>query len=137
MKTELSNPIYQEALGINRKIQFITKGYHSNGSFNLAHKIKDDTLRLCNALDQGVSARFGHTFEQYYSSALEEIDLLLEHIRIANCARMIRGGFPKELNTSLLVLRAKIVFVLELYQVDMKLDYKTVSTWARAKVNEV
>ena len=44
MDTNVSQPIYQEALAINRNIQSITKGYYSNGTFNLAFKIKDDII---------------------------------------------------------------------------------------------
>ena len=39
MKTNISQPMYQESLAINRAIQDITRGYHSNGTFNLAFKI--------------------------------------------------------------------------------------------------
>ena len=46
MKTEISQPIYQEAMSINRTIQKLTKGYHSNGTFNLAFKIKDDIIAV-------------------------------------------------------------------------------------------
>ena len=94
MDTNVSQPIYQEALAINRNIQSITKGYYSNGTFNLAFKIKEDIINICNLLDMGVSARFEHTFESYYIDAKEQLNLLLEHIRIANSAYMIRGGFP-------------------------------------------
>ena len=72
MKTAVSQPIYQEAMAINRSIQQITRGYHSNGTFNLAFKIKDDIIEVCNHLDQGVAARFEHTFESYYKKAIEE-----------------------------------------------------------------
>ena len=58
MKTTISQPLYQEAMSINRSIQRLTKGYHSNGTFNLAFKIKDDIINLCNELDQGVAARY-------------------------------------------------------------------------------
>ena len=69
MDTKVSQPIYQEALAINRNIQSLTKGYYSNGNFNLAFKIKDDIINVCNLLDMGVSARFEHTFEGYYLEA--------------------------------------------------------------------
>ena len=58
MKTHISQPMYQESLAINRTIQDLTRGYHSNGTFNLAFKIKDDIVGICNDLDLGVSARF-------------------------------------------------------------------------------
>jgi len=77
MDTKVSQPIYQEALAINRNIQSITKGYYSNGTFNLAFKIKDDIINVCNLLDMGVSARFEHTFEEYYTKAKEHLNILL------------------------------------------------------------
>jgi hypothetical protein len=134
MKTEISQPVYQEALALNRAIQTLTKGYHSNGTFNLAFKIKEDIITICNDLDQGVSARFEHTFISYYQKAIERVELLLEHIRIANAARMIRGGFPDELTQRIALLRMKLVLVLELFQSKVPLDYLTVSSWARQKL---
>lgn len=134
MKTEISHPIYQEAMGINRSIQRLTKGYHSNGTFNLAYKIKDNIIAICNDLDQGVAARFEHTFEQYYKSAIKETTLLLERIRIANAARMLKGGIPDELIERIKVLRMKIILMLELFQSNAPLDYLTLSSWAHQKV---
>ena len=46
MNTAITQPIYQEAMSINRTIQKLVRGYHSNGTFNLAFKIKDD-IRCC------------------------------------------------------------------------------------------
>jgi len=134
MKTEISQPIYQEAMSINRTIQKLTKGYHSNGTFNLAFKIKDDIIAVCNELDQGVAARFVHTFESYYSRAIHSTSELLEHMRIANSARMIRGGFPEDLFDRIRILQMKLILILELYKSDVALDYITVSNWARQKV---
>ena len=135
MDTKVSQPIYQEALAINRNIQSLTKGYYSNGNFNLAFKIKDDIINVCNLLDMGVSARFEHTFEGYYLEAKEQINLLLEHIRIANSARMIRGGFPDELVKRIRLLRMRITLLLELFRTPIPLDYLTLSNWARQKLN--
>ena len=134
MDTKVSQPIYQEALAINRNIQSLTKGYHSNGTFNLAFKIKDDIINVCNLLDMGVSARFEHTFEGYYKEAKEQINLLLEHIRIANKVHMIRGGFPEELVARIKLLRMRITLLLELFRTTVPLDYLTLSTWARQKL---
>lgn len=134
MDTKVSQPIYQEALSINRNIQTLTKGYHSNGTFNLAFKIKDDIINLCNLLDMGVSARFAHTFEDYYTKALKELDLLLEHIRIANRVHMIRGGFPEELISRIVLLKMKLVLILELFRSEVPLDYLNLSNWARQKL---
>ena len=134
MDTKVSQPIYQEALAINRNIQSLTKGYHSNGTFNLAFKIKDDIINVCNLLDMGVSARFEHTFEGYYKEAKEQINLLLEHIRIANSTHMIRGGFPEELVARIKLLRMRITLLLELFRTTVPLDYLTLSTWARQKL---
>jgi hypothetical protein len=134
MKTNISQPMYQESLAINRTIQDITKGYHSNGTFNLAFKIKDDIIGICNDLDLGVSARFEHTFISYYKNALDRLSLLLEHIRIANSARMIRGGFPTELIERIRMLRWRIKLVLELMNSQVPLDYITLSSWARKKI---
>lgn len=134
MDTKVSQPIYQEALAINRNIQSLTKGYHSNGTFNLAFKIKDDIINVCNLLDMGVSARFEHTFEGYYKEAKEQINLLLEHIRIANSTHMIRGGFPEELISRIKLLRMRITLLLELFRTTVPLDYLTLSTWARQKL---
>ena len=94
MNTAITQPIYQEAMSINRTIQKLVRGYHSNGTFNLAFKIKDDIISICNELDQGVAARFEHTFEDYYSRAVQSSNELLDHVRIANAARMLKGGFP-------------------------------------------
>ncbi len=44
MNTSISQPIYQEAMAIKRTLQQLTRGYHSNGTFNLAFKIKDDII---------------------------------------------------------------------------------------------
>ena len=134
MDTKVSQPIYQEALGINRNIQSLTKGYHSNGTFNLAFKIKDDIINVCNLLDMGVSARFEHTFEEYYTKALKESEILLEHIRIANNVRMIRGGFPEELISRIELLKMKVVLMLELFRSEVPLDYLNLSNWARQKL---
>ena len=134
MKTNISQPMYQESLAINRTIQDITRGYHSNGTFNLAFKIKDDIIGICNDLDLGVSARFEHTFISYYENALDRLSLLLEHIRIANSARMIRGGFPSELIERIRMLRWRIKLVLELMNSQVPLDYITLSSWARKKI---
>jgi len=134
MKTSVSQPIYQEAMAINRSIQHITRGYHSNGTFNLAFKIKDDILEVCNNLDQGVAARFEHTFESYYKKAIKEADKLLEHMRVANVSRMIRGGFPEEIFERVRLLKMKLILLLELYQSEMPLDYITLSNWARQKI---
>ena len=134
MDTKVSQPIYHEALSINRNIQTLTKGYHSNGTFNLAFKIKDDIINLCNLLDMGVSARFAHTFKNYYEEAKEQINILLEHIRIANSAHMIRGGFPVELINRIRLLRMRIILLLELFQTNVPLDYLTLSSWARQKL---
>jgi hypothetical protein len=134
MKTNISQPMYQESLAINRTIQDITRGYHSNGTFNLAFKIKDDIIGICNDLDLGVSARFEHTFINYYKNALDRLSLLLEHIRIANSARMIRGGFPSELIERIRMLRWRIKLVLELMNSQVPLDYITLSSWARKKI---
>lgn len=134
MKTNISQPLYQESLAINRTIQDITKGYHSNGTFNLAFKIKDDIIGICNDLDLGVSARFEHTFISYYKNALDRLSLLLEHIRIANSARMIRGGFPSDLIERIRMLRWRIKLVLELINSQVPLDYITLSSWARKKI---
>jgi hypothetical protein len=134
MKTNISQPMYQESLAINRTIQDITRGYHSNGTFNLAFKIKDDIIGICNDLDLGVSARFEHTFISYYKNALDRLSLLLEHIRIANSARMIRGGFPSELIERIRMLRWRIKLVLELMNSQVPLDYITLSSWARKKI---
>jgi len=135
MDTKVSKPIYQEALAINRNIQSITKGYYSNGTFNLAFKIKDDIINVCNLLDMGVSARFEHTFESYYIDAKEHLNILLEHIRIANSAFMIRGGFPDELVKRIRLLRMRITLLLELFRTTIPLDYLTLSNWARQKLN--
>jgi len=134
MKTNISQPMYQESLAINRTIQDITRGYHSNGTFNLAFKIKDDIIGICNDLDLGVSARFKHTFISYYQHALDRLSLLLEHIRIANSARMIRGGFPSDLIDRIRLLRWRIKLVLELVNSEVPLDYITLSSWARKKL---
>ena len=134
MDTKVSQPIYQEALAINRNIQSLTKGYHSNGTFNLAFKIKDDIINVCNLLDMGVSARFEHTFEEYYTKALQESELLLEHIRIANKVHIIRGGFPKELISRIELLKMKVVLMLELFRSEVPLDYLNLSNWARQKL---
>ena len=134
MDTKVSQPIYQEALAINRNIQSLTKGYHSNGTFNLAFKIKDDIINVCNLLDMGVSARFEHTFEEYYTKALKESEILLEHIRIANNVHMIRGGFPEELITRIELLKMKVVLMLELFRSEVPLDYLNLSNWARQKL---
>ncbi|CAI8157726.1 MAG: Uncharacterised protein [Flavobacteriales bacterium UBA4585] len=134
MDTKVSQPIYQEALAINRNIQSITKGYYSNGTFNLAFKIKDDIINVCNLLDMGVSARFEHTFEEYYTKALKESDTLLEHIRIANRVHMIRGGFPEDLITRIELLKMKLVLMLELFRSEVPLDYLNLSNWARQKL---
>ena len=134
MDTKVSQPIYQEALAINRNIQSLTKGYHSNGTFNLAFKIKDDIINVCNLLDMGVSARFEHTFEEYYTKALKESDLLLEHIRIANRVHMIRGGFPEELISRIELLKMKLVLMLELFRSEVPLDYINLSNWAKQKL---
>lgn len=136
MKTAVSQPIYQEAMAINRTIQQLTRGYHSNGTFNLAFKIKDDIIDICNNLDQGVAARFEHTFEEYYNKAIHVVELLLEHIRIANASRMIRGGFPQELVQRVQLLKMKLILLLELYRSDMVLDYITLSNWARQKLTQ-
>jgi len=136
MKTAVSQPIYQEAMAINRTIQQLTRGYHSNGTFNLAFKIKDDIIDICNNLDQGVAARFEHTFEEYYNKAIQVMELLLEHIRIANASRMIRGGFPQELVQRVQLLKMKLILLLELYRSDMVLDYITLSNWARQKLTQ-
>lgn len=134
MDTKVSQPIYQEALAINRNIQSLTKGYYSNGNFNLAFKIKDDIINVCNLLDMGVSARFEHTFEGYYLEAKEQINLLLEHIRIANSVRMIRGGFPEELISRIELLKMKLVLMLELFRSEVPLDYINLSNWAKQKL---
>ena len=134
MDTKVSQPIYQEALAINRNIQYLTKGYYSNGNFNLAFKIKDDIINVCNLLDMGVSARFEHTFEEYYTKALKESDLLLEHIRIANRVHMIRGGFPEELISRIELLKMKLVLMLELFRSEVPLDYINLSNWAKQKL---
>jgi hypothetical protein len=134
MKTHISQPMYQESLAINRTIQDITRGYHSNGTFNLAFKIKDDIIGICNDLDLGVSARFEHTFISYYEHAFDRLSLLLEHIRIANSARMIRGGFPSDLIERIRLLRWRIKLVLELVNSEVPLDYITLSSWARKKL---
>jgi hypothetical protein len=112
----------------------LTKGYYSNGNFNLAFKIKDDIINVCNLLDMGVSARFEHTFEGYYLEAKEQINLLLEHIRIANSVRMIRGGFPDELVNRIRLLRMRITLLLEMFRTTVPLDYLTLSNWARQKL---
>jgi len=44
MNTSISQSIYQEAMAIKRTLQQLTRGYHSNGTFNLAFKIKDDII---------------------------------------------------------------------------------------------
>ena len=49
MNTSISQPIYQETMAINRTLQQLTRGYHSNGTFNLAFKIKDDIINICNS----------------------------------------------------------------------------------------
>lgn len=134
MITSVSQPLYHEAMAINRTIQQLTRGYHSNGTFNLAFKIKDDIIGICNHLDQGVAARFSHTFEDYYTRAVGGSNDLLEHLRIANSARMIRGGFPKELIHRITLLQMKIILMLELFKTDVPLDYITLSNWARQKV---
>ena len=134
MKTNISQPMYQESLAINRTIQDITRGYHSNGTFNLAFKIKDDIIGICNDLDLGVSARFQHTFISYYKNALDRLTLLLEHIRIANSARMIRGGFPSDLIERIRLLHWRIKLVLELINTEVALDYITLSSWAKKKL---
>jgi len=134
MDTKVSQPIYQEALAINRNIQSITKGYFSNGTFNLAFKIKDDIINVCNLLDMGVSARFEHTFEEYYTKALKESDTLLDHIRIANRVHMIRGGFPEERIARIELLKMKLVLMLELFRSEVPLDYLNLSNWARKKL---
>jgi hypothetical protein len=134
MNTAISQPIYQEAMSLNRAIQKLTKGYHSNGTFNLAYKIKDNAINVCNDLDQGVAARFDHTFEQYYKGALQQLNLMLEHIRIANAARMLRGGFPQELIDRIQLLRMKIILMLELFQSQVPLDYITLTSWAKQKL---
>ena len=135
MKTTISQPLYQEAMSINRAIQRLTKGYHSNGTFNLAFKIKDDSINLCNELDQGVAARYEHTFENYYGKAIQSANELLEHIRIANSARMLKGGFPSELTERVKLLQMKLILVLELFRTDVPLDYITLSSWARQKIS--
>ena len=134
MDTKVSQPIYQEALAINRNIQSITKGYYSNGTFNLAFKIKDDIINVCNLLDMGVSARFEHTFEEYYTKALKESDRLLDHIRIANRVHIIRCGFPEELIARIELLKMKLVLMLELFRSEVPLDYLNLSNWARQKL---
>ena len=134
MKTHISQPMYQESLAINRAIQDLTKGYHSNGTFNLAFKIKDDIIDICNDLDLGVSARLEHTFINYYQNASKRLALLLEHIRIANSARMIRGGFSSDLIDRIRLLRWRIKLVLELVNTEVPLDYITLSSWARKKL---
>ncbi|NCF54044.1 MAG: hypothetical protein GWP31_05190 [Bacteroidetes bacterium] len=134
MDTKVSQPIYQEALAINRNIQSLIKGYYSNGTFNLAFKIKNDIINVCNLLDMGVSARFEHTFEEYYTKALKESDLLLEHIRIANRVHMIRGGFPEELISRIELLKMKLVLMLELFRSEVQLDYINLSDWAKQKL---
>jgi len=134
MNTALSQPIYQESLAINRVIQNITRGYNSNGNFNLAFKIKDDMIAVCNDLDLGVSSRFKHTFKSYYIQASDGLTKLLEHIRIAHCAHMIRGGFPDELIQRIRLLRARIKLMLDLIDSDIPLDYITLSAWARQKL---
>jgi len=136
MKTTISQPLYQESLAISRHIQNLTRGYHSNGTFNLAFKIKEDIIGICNDLDLGVSARFEHTFENYYHNALKGTKVLLEHIRIANSARMIRGGFPSELIERIRLLHWRIKLILELYKSKIPLDYVTLSAWARKKSEE-
>jgi len=134
MKTAITQPMYQESLAINRLIQNLTIGYHSNSTFNLAFKIKDDIISICNDLDLGVSARFEHTFVNYYENALHRIELLLEHIRIANSARMIRGGFPSDLIHRIRLLHWRIKLVLELFKFKAPVDYVTLSAWARKKL---
>ena len=135
MKTAISQPIYQEAMAINRTLQRLTRGYHSNGTFNLAFKIKDDIIDICNQLDQGVAARYDHTFENYYQSAVQSANELMEHIRIANAARMLKGGIPQDLVDRIKLLQMKLILVLELFKTDVTLDYITVSNWARQKVS--
>jgi four helix bundle protein len=135
MKTVISQPIYQEAMAINRAIQKLTRGYHSNGTFNLAFKIKNDIISICNELDQGVAARYSHTFEDYYSKAVRSSNELLEHVRIANAARMLKGGFPQELIERIRLLQMKLILVLELFKTEVALDYITISQWARQKVS--
>ena len=134
MKTTITQPIYQEAMSINRSIQKLVRGYHSNGTFNLAFKIKDDIISICNELDLGVAARFEHTFEDYYSRAVQSSNELLDHVRIANAARMLKGGFPEELIQRIRLLQMKLILVLELFKTDVALDYITLSNWARQKV---
>jgi hypothetical protein len=134
MKTHISQPIYQESLAINRAIQDITRGYNSNGTFNLAFKIKDDIIAICNDLDLGVGARFGHTFINYYQNAIKRLTLLLEHIRIANNVRMIRGGFPSDLIERIRLLQWRIQLVIELIDSEVPIDYITLSSWARKKI---
>ena len=80
MNTSISQSIYQEAMAINRTLQQLTWGYHSIGTFNLAFKIKGDIINRCNCLDQLVSARYEHTFEDYYKKAIGESNELLENM---------------------------------------------------------
>lgn len=134
MNIAITQPIYQEAMSINRTIQKLVRGYHSNGTFNLAFKIKDDIISICNELDQGVAARFEHTFEDYYSRAVQSSNELLDHVRIANAARMLKGGFPEELIQRIRLLQMKLILVLELFKSEVALDYITLSNWARQKV---
>jgi|TARA_B110000977_G_C10811179_1_gene390339 hypothetical protein len=135
MNTSISQPIYQEAMAINRTLQQLTRGYHSNGTFNLAFKIKDDIINICNCLDQGVSARYEHTFEDYYKKAIGESIQLLEHMRIANSAHMLRGGIPSEVFKRVELLKMKLILMLELFKTEVPLDYITLSNWARQKVS--
>ncbi len=135
MNTALSQPIYQESLSINRTIQQLTRGYHSNGTFNLAFKIKDDIIAICNDLDQGVSARFEHTFLSYYKNALNRTALLIEHMEIANKAHMLKGeGFPDSLFIRVRLLHKKMELMLEMIQSEVPVDFLTLSAWARQKL---
>jgi hypothetical protein len=135
MNTALSQPIYQESLAINRVIQNITRGYNSNGNFNLAFKIKDDMIAVCNDLDLGVSSRFKHTFKSYYIQASDGLTKLLEHMEIANKAHMLRG-MDFQISNSFVsdYLHKKMELMLEIIQSDVPVDFLTLSAWARQKL---
>ena len=60
--------------------------------------------------------------------------LCLVHVRIANAARMLKGGFPEELIQRIRLLQMKLILVLELFKSEVALDYITLSNWARQKV---
>ena len=94
-----------------------------------------EKVRRKNIIVKQVSARYEHTFEDYYKKAIGESIQLLEHMRIANSAHMLRGGIPSEVFKRVELLKMKLILMLELFKTEVPLDYITLSNWARQKVS--